>query len=195
MNIQTPINWLGARAFGVALIMLSLEVGLLAATIKTKDGKIISGQIRGMIVQKGEVELKQSAEGTSHIVSYDMSNGEDIEAIDEEGVHRSHVWSVTVSATGGLPTDLEVFKPGVKAGLGADRVSSKGLKYYVFVFDVRPRVPSTAKLLGEFRNDNGKDVVIPALHVTTKEGVVEIPVADIVAFKVEAKAAETNKNP
>jgi hypothetical protein len=32
--------------------------------------------------------------------------------------------------------------------------------------------------------------VIPALHVTTKEGVVQIPLADIVTFKSDAK-----KNP
>jgi hypothetical protein len=187
MSIQLRNICLVLRAFGVVLISLCLEVGLLAATIKTKDGKIISGQIRGMIVQKGEVELNQSAEGTIHNVSYDMSNGEDIQAIDEEGVHRSHLWLVSVSATGGLPTDLEVFKPGEKTGLGANRVSAKGLKYNVFSFDLSPRVPSKLKLLGEFRTENGKDVIIPALHVTTTEGVVDIPVADIVAFKSDAK--------
>lgn len=187
MKIQLQKKWLGARAFGVVLIILCLEGGLFAATIKTKDGKIISGQIRGMIVQKGEVKTDKSAEGTIYSVEYDMSNGEDIEAIDEEGVHRSHLWSVGVNATGGLPTNLEVFKPGEKTGLGANRVSAKGLKYNVFALDYSPRVPSKAKLLGEFRTENGKDVIIPALHVTTKEGVVDIPVADIVAFKSDAK--------
>ena len=192
MSIQLRKKWLGARAFGVVLIILCLESGLLAATIKTKGGKIVNGQIRGMIVQKGEVQLEKLTEGTLHYVPYYMSNGEDIDAIDEEGVHRSHLWLVTASAIGGLPDDLEVFKSGEKTG---DRVSAKGLKYNVFAFDFSPRVPSKEKLLGEFRSENGKDVVIPALHVTTKEGVVDIPVADIVAFKSEAKAAGTNKNP
>jgi hypothetical protein len=108
-----------------------------------------------MIVQKGDVKTKGSAEGTIYTVDYDMSNGEDIVTIDEAGVHHSHVWSVTVSAIGGLPTDLEIFKPGEKAGLGANRVSAKGLKYNVFVFDFSPRVPSKAKLLGEFRTVDG----------------------------------------
>ena len=192
MNIRSRNAKLGARALGAVLVILFMEVGLLAGTIKTKDGKIVSGQIRGMIVQKGEIKLEQSAEGTVHIVSYDMSNGENIDAIDEKGVHRSHLWSFTVSAVGGLPDDIEVFKPG-KTGLGADRLSARGLKYYVFLIDFSPRVPSTEKLLGEFRPDNGKDVIIPTLHVTTKEGVVEIPVADIVVFKSDISKVSDEK--
>ncbi|MDQ5846002.1 MAG: hypothetical protein M3539_11990 [Acidobacteriota bacterium] len=175
------------RTLGVCLVCLCLESGLLAATIKTKDGKIVNGEIRGMIVQKDEIESEKSAEGTINLVHYDMSNGEDIDAIDEQGVHHSHLWLVTVSANGDLPDDLEVFKPGEKAGLGADRISSKGVKYTVLVLDFRPRVPSKLRLLGEFRSENGKDVVIPALHVTTKEGVVDIPVSDIVAFASDSK--------
>ena len=187
MNIQSHNEWLNLRALGVVLIILCTEVGLLAATIKTKDGRILHGKIRGMIVQKGEVKSEKSDEGTLYTVHYDMSNGEDIEAIDEEGVHHSHLWLVTASAIGGLPDDLEVFKPGEKTGLGADRVSAKGLKYTVLAIDFKPRVPSKEKLLGEVRTENGKDVIVRALHVTTKEGVIEIPVTDIVAFKSEAK--------
>ncbi len=194
MHIQSDRR-VGARALGAVLVILFMEVGLLAATIKTKDGKIIQGQIRGMIVQKDEIKLEKSAEGTIHTVGYLMSNGEDIDAIDEEGVHRSHIWLITVSAVGGLPTDIEVFKPGAKTGLMANRVSAKGLKYDVFAFDFSPRVPSKEKLLGEFRSDKGKDVAIPALHVTTNEGAVVIRVADIVAFKPETKDKGTNKSP
>ena len=171
---------------GLALVA-SLPVIAPAATIKTKDAKTVEGQIRGMIVQKGDVKLEKSDEGTIHIVTYDMSNGEDIDAIDETGVHRSHKWQFTVSAVGGLPDDLDVFKPGEKTGLGANRVTAKGLKYNVFVFNFAPRIPSTIKLLGEFRTQNGKDVVIPALHVQTKDGAVDIPIADIVAFKAAPK--------
>ena len=187
MRTQSRRKRFNSHAFVAALIILWFCPGLFAATIKTKDGKIINGQIRGMIVQKGEVKLEKSNEGNIYIVSYDMSNGEDIEAIDEEGVRRSHIWLVTVSAVGGLPDDLEVFKPGDKTGIGANRVSAKGLKYDVFAFDTSPRVPSKEKLLGEFRQENGKDVVLPALHVTTKEGVVDIPISDIVTFKSDVK--------
>jgi hypothetical protein len=169
--------WIGV------LLVLSLPVIAHAAVIKTKDGKTIEGQIRGMIVQKGELKIEKSDEGPIHIVSYDMSNGEDIQSIEELGVHRSHIWQITVSAVGGLPDDLDVFKPGEKTGLAANRVTAAGLKYNIFVFDFAPRVPSTLKLLGEFRNENGKDVIIPSLHVTTKDGAVDIPVADLVTFK------------
>lgn len=182
MKLRSQVNMLA-----LGLIMLCIQAVTCAATIKTKDGKTIEGKIRGMIVQKGEIKLEKSEEGTIHIVTYDMSNGDDIEAIDEAGVHRSHIWQITVSAVGGLPGDLDVFKPGEKTGVGADRVTAKGLKYNVFVFDFAPRVPSTEKLLGEFRSENGKDVVIPALHVTTTNGFVDIPVADVVSFKSGAK--------
>ncbi len=194
MSTRIYIKCPSARTFASVLVLVSLAGTALSATIKTKDGKIITGQIRGMIVQKGEAKLEKSDEGIIHIVNYHMSNGEDIVSIDDEGVHRSHIWLITVSATGGLPDDLEVFKPGEKTGLGANRVSATGLKYNVFVFDTSPRIPSKLKLLGEFRNESGKDVVIPALCVTTKDGVVEIPILDIVAFKSEPKNTENKKD-
>ncbi len=187
MNIRFLNLRLNLRAIAAVMVVLTMNVWLLAATIKCKDGRIVKGQIRGMIVQKGEVELKTLDEGTQHIAHYHMSNGEDIEAIDEEGVQRSHVWLVQASAIGGLPDDLEVFKPGESTGALVERKSAKGLKYTVIVIDFKPRVASKEKLLGEVRTEHGKDVIVPALHVTTKEGVVEIPVTDIVAFKSEPK--------
>ncbi|MGH9766592.1 MAG: hypothetical protein ACREAB_04085, partial [Blastocatellia bacterium] len=73
------------RLMLVILISISLASPVFAAKLKKKDGQTIDGKIRGVIVLKAKT--KQDDTKSVYGFTYLLAKGEDVTAIDEEGVH------------------------------------------------------------------------------------------------------------
>jgi hypothetical protein len=173
-------------AVSTVLFLLVPCVGLLCgATVKKKDGQVVKGEIKDLVVQKGNVEVTNNDNGTkSYRVGYVLTNGERISAIDEKGVHASWIMQIGATEEGQPPTDLEVLKPGEKTGIANPR---KGGKLLVLSFDFAPGVPINEPLVGALRRKPGTDkeeyIIVPELAVATKDGTVTVPVSDIPRFE------------
>jgi len=169
------------------------------ASNKALEGvKLVEGNIRGLIVQKGDVKESQSKDNPSkksYTVTYQLTNGSEISAIDEAGVHldSDKILSVIVTQEGALPDD-EVLGMSLSEGAMAlpvfmARTSAGGLVVRINGKAKTRRRTSAAALLGEYRLDPVamKPRVIPHLEVSTLSGTVTIPVQDMVTFREIAK--------
>jgi hypothetical protein len=159
------------------------------STVEKKDGQIISGTIQGIVVQKGKINEALGEDGSKRFdTRYVLSNGDRITAIDKQGVHTSWIISLGAYQEGEPPNDLEVLKPG-KTGFMNPR---KGGKLTILALDYGPRVPIKEALLGTVRKKPGTEdevILVPALEIMTANGLVTLPVSEVVAFQTDAKDA------
>lgn len=175
-----------ARFLLLGLFLVSLETPLSATTIRKKNGDVVDGQIRGTIL------LKERGAA----VFYCAIDGKDVLGIDQDGVHA--VAGKALSVLG-----LEVKNPAevleAIQWLRDRRIRSKSLllkdlpsggqalgSYTGFE---KPCPQKNQELLGEFRVDKKKRKieVIPAVEVDTANGVVTIPVNEVVEFGTDAE--------
>jgi hypothetical protein len=167
------------------LLLFAAEVSLLSgATIKRKDGQIVEGVIKNVVVQKGKVKVESSTAGAkTYTVNYVVTNGDRISAIDEQGIHSSSTMLLRAIEEGQPPTDVEVLKPG-ETGFSNPR---KGGKLTVFAIDGAPKVPINEPLLGSIRRKPGTSdeqlVIVPELDIATTDGTVTVRVSNIIAFE------------
>ena len=169
------------------------------ATIKKKDGQIVEGKITGLVVQKDEVKEAPSEKDPaqkSYTVSYDLTNGSDITAIDEEGVHQEgRLVAFLVATQGGSPPDdAEVVKTGVELPAGAlslGHLKGDGTVIRAGGQSRDKRRVKSGQLIGQYRVDpaSKKGALDPTLEVATAGGAVRIPVEEIVSFKPKPEAA------
>lgn len=172
-----------------------------AANSKPPEGiKQVEGNIKGLIVQKGAVKESQSKDSppkTSYTVSYELTNGSEIAAIDEEGVHQDSdsILFLNVSQEGTAPDDNEVLEAGMNISdqgmmpILMARTPGGGLVVRVAGKSKLKQRTNTDALIGEYRLDpqTKKGRIIPALEVTTDGGIVTIPVQNIPKFKEKPK--------
>jgi hypothetical protein len=171
------------------------------ANNKALEGiKLLEGNITGLIVQKGEIKESQSKDNPSkksYAVSYELTNGSEIAAIDEEGVHQDgdKILSLTVSQEGTPPDDNEVLESGMNVSEQAMmppiimvRTPAGGMVVRISGKSETRQRTSANVLLGEYRLDpeTKKARIIPALEVKTVSGVITIPVQNILTFKQKA---------
>lgn len=171
----------------VCAVLVCLLPGsfVFAAKIKTTDGKVIDGTIKGLVVQKGR-------HATEDTVTYSVIKGEYIESIDERGVNlkpgssflyvvtrqkeiadgnsEAQIIGVLIGFFEGMREDSGfVARVGVGGGVVGSYVEAKELN----AKDV---------LLGTHGVEQKTHKIIPAFEVVTTTGSVSIPVADIIAF-------------
>jgi len=193
MNIRSRNEWLNVRALGVVLIILCMEVGLRAATIKKKNGEVVEGKINGLVVQKSEVKKVTENGTTKYTVNYDLTNGADIKSIGEEGVVRKGNGFLFLTASQETPIDdVDALEAGLEAtpqkgllfGWGAMKggggVSRVGGRMEM------ARDSSAYPVIGEFRTEGGRPQLLPFLVVKTAKGEVQVPVAEIIDFHRKA---------
>lgn len=153
------------------------------------DGiKTIEGKITGLLVQ-----LEKFPSETGETSVYIVINGEDILAIDENGVKTGS--SVLVFIVIRLGKDLPPLNDAhvVAVGLGSDAPAGFPATVLPDVPMMRqkanPPKPLTSQLLGELGlNSRTKEIEIrPSITVTTENGEVTIPVKQIVKFKADPK--------
>lgn len=164
-----------------------------AATIKKKNGQIIKGEINGIVVQGGSELVTGSPGGYGAL--YYTPKGEQIESIDEDGVHYrpgARIRYVSIgqkdkiddSEAAGVAIEMEnnftaMFDYSGKHGMASVKSDTMSLDN-----------PAKFKLLGEYRKEGSTGKIIPALEVNTAKGIVLVPIAEIVEFK---KAADKPK--
>jgi hypothetical protein len=191
------------------LALLGLPCLLPAATIKKKDGQVVEGSVSGLIVQAKKPEKRPNEKGPVRHIDRDyyLTRGENITAIDENGVQQNGDREVVSVMCGyrGSPSqcampkaieadiltktrDWELGSARMTAGLGVLRMNDSS---------ARSGPADLTPLLGELRVDpkTQKGRVIPAVEVTTPAGVVVIPLSDIAAFELKRAVPAETKEP
>jgi hypothetical protein len=187
------------RTVQLAVISLFLSNCIFGATVKTKGGKSISGEIQGLVVLKGE-ELESGRGGRS--IAYVIAQGKDIASIDEKGLNTvpEAIVRVVVCSYSAADGPDEAFCLGLAkdwfpmvaaVNQRADASSSK--------MDVTMRGMNaknlTQTLIGELTTEGDKDVVLPALTITTAAGSIKLPVEGVVKPIRPPSQKEKGKEP
>jgi hypothetical protein len=165
------------------------------------DVQVVEGLITGLIVQKAPVKEAPSEKDptkTMYSGSYSLINGGEIDAIDEEGVHKQGRTIVLISVTQeGTPfDDSDVLQTAVNMPEGAFFGAYTKAGGSVFrVGGTGKPTTSTDTLLGEFRVDPGtkNGRLLPAVEVKSDTGPVTIPAKNFIAFKQKGSAEEKKK--
>lgn len=175
------------RIVCAVLICSLLSSSVLAAKIKKKDGKVIDGTIKGLVVQKGK-------HATENTVIYSVMKGEYVESIDERGVNlkpgSSFLYVVTRQKEIANYDESEAEIVGVLIGFFEGMREDSGLVARIGVgggvvgsYVEAKELNAKDVLLGTHGVEQKKHKIIPSVEIVTTAGSVSIPVADIVAFK------------
>jgi hypothetical protein len=163
-----------------------------SATIKKKNGEVVKGEIKGIIVQ-GKSGPVSTGSQSGYGALYYAGKGADIETIDEEGVHYrsgAKVGYVNIGQQGPI-NDAEAARVAVEADFTAmfDYSSKNGMASVSFGSQSGSSASTKLSVLGEYRrSEDGKSgKIIPTLEVSTATGTVTVPAAEIIAFNVVAK--------
>ncbi len=162
-----------------------------------KDAQRVEGQISGPIVHKAEGPQEKTKKG-KYIYTFMVTDGKDIEVSDSSGMYQSVGSNITVLAANldksGID-DLEFLETGMasKANTATGLRLPSGGTMGRFVFKTSKQSPGTLKLTGEFRSDKNKGQLIPALQVNTDQGIVLIPVDQLIPLKKKTEQAAVAK--
>jgi len=175
---------------GLALVVLILDVSAQSpATIKKNNGQLLKGSIQGAIIQ-GESSAVKTDASAGYGGLYYIAKGEEIESIDDEGVHyRPGTRLRYVSIGQKQPiNDLEVIKMAVNLDNNFmamfDYSKTHDMASVKSDF-IDMKTPSKLRLIGEYRNDGNSGTILPSLQIKTATGAVAVPIGDIVKFKVD----------
>jgi hypothetical protein len=164
---------------------------------ENKDAERVEGQIAGPIVQASEGAREKTKEG-KYIYTFMVTDGKDIEMIDSNGMYQSVGSNITVLAANlDKPdiSDLEILQTGMasKATTATGLRLPSGGTMGRFVFKTSKQSAGTLKLMGEFRSDQNKGQLLPALQINTDHGVVSIPVDQLIRFKKKTEQPTPGK--
>jgi len=173
------------RGFGRLLELLVLAAiisnSALAGTIKKKDGKSVSGEIKGTLAFKGLIRTEKG--GGGYGLMYYMISGKEVESITEEGVR----WKEGKSAVRHIflqkkepPDDVEVLTAVKDNKFPMDYMFAYGASDWKGGPGVPDVNPIPTRLLGELRYEEGKARIITTLELETPGGTVSVPVDEVV---------------
>jgi hypothetical protein len=200
-------------SFVLTLALLVVTCPSFAATVKEKDGRIVSGEIKGRIALKSTTEQVEQDSKKYGVVFYALADGKYIEAIDENGVslHGGTIALLLVwwelDGKDRTPSELEC--------LTAENHEPKGFPFFYldsgagvwrFYKDLLPKSsageifgaihqdvtgsapaflanPKLNKLLGEIRSGQGQERLVPGLEVLTADGIVKVQVSELASFR------------
>ncbi len=176
----------------LALVVLILELGQAPATVKKNNGQLLKGSIQGTVIQGESGPVKTDASGGYGGLYY-IAKGEQIESIDENGVHYRNGTRLRYVSIGQKQPidDLVVAKMAIDLDnnfMAMFDYSSKHNMASVKSDFIDMKAPSKLRLIGEYRNGGKSKAMIPALQINTATGKIAVPIADIVKFKVEPAA-------
>ena len=169
------------------------------ATVKKVNGQLLKGTIRGIVIQ-GESSAVKAEASAGYGGLYYIAKGEQIETIDDEGVHyRSGTRLRYVSIGQKQPiNDLEVatlLSELDKNFMAMFDYSSKHDMASVKSDFMDMKTPAKLKLIGEYRYDGKSGTIVPSLQINTATGEITVPIADIVKFKVDPAGAASRRRP
>ncbi len=154
----------------------------------TKDVQLVEGEIKGQIVQESGSPQEKTREG-KYIYNFFVTNGKDIEMIDANGMYNSvgsHIVLLTANLEKPGINDMEFLQTGMasSANIAAGLRLPSGGTMFRIVFKTQKQAPVPMRLMGEFRADqNNKGQLIPVLEVNTEQGVLSIPVDQLIPFR------------
>ncbi len=194
--------------FVIVLSLIGISEGsaqVRLSKIKKKNGQIVEGVLKGFIVKKGAVDTKKEGAVTKFSVGYDIVKGDDIELIDEEGIHlREHnlFVNLSVSTENLAPDDLAVlglFNKQLEFQLKmnsnredqipailASQLPKGGTVIQMFGRLSKARVVADS-VSGFFVPNAAGGRFIQNIEVTTARGIIAIPVSEIAALTAPAK--------
>lgn len=159
-----------------------------AASVKTKKGVVVEGEIIGLVVQKGDLKTSDKDGKKSFAVTYHLSNGSEIATIDEAGVTKrgASFAFCSVSQDDTAPDDVDAVETcaNMPAGAVLGRYTKGGGQVVRLGGTLtKAGVPNSALVLGQFKMEGGKGRIVPFLTLKTATGETTIRVPDIVPFK------------
>ena len=174
------------------------ETEVKKTSITRKSGAVVAGEIKGLVIQGGVVQ-KEIRKQVHYGGVYYRVQGNDIEAIDAKGVHYRPEGEVRYVVIIQKEPINELAAVEVAVALGDNEYVNNVVEYLGHMEHPaavsmtpmkldKPNPSNHAKVLGQYRREDGKGKLIPVLEVTTPDGLVTIPVEDVVDF--EEKAGE-----
>ena len=178
------------------LSVFRLETGsapVESTTPQSDKFKVVEGSIKGILVQKKKVldgPSKDNPMKKMYSAYYFLTRGNQIAAINEEGVHPTNSDSemLAVNQENKPLDDNDVVETGLRIPEGRSlnhRTSGGGVIMRTVTPSFSGPVANTVPLIGEFRTDpkSKKGRVFPNIEIYTKNGVVSIPIEKLARFK------------
>jgi hypothetical protein len=172
------------RCLFILVLFFALVSPIPGATIKKKNGEIITGVIRGLIGLGYVTEPIKKGNKVTYGGAYFLIHGEDIQSITEEGVlfnpekgmNRVLVMAETqptaVEALEAATGSINYVRIGGTKGWGGNMIEG-----------VTEPNPIPAPILGELRVEESNALLIPAIEVVTEKETIVIPIEEIVEIK------------
>ncbi len=184
--MRTCFHWLmmGAVLIGTGL---GADEGIKPANIRKKDGTVVTGAIKGTLIQGHAAPV----EGGGHGALYYFVPGTAIAAIDENGVHYHPDTSIRYANIGQKkPIDVMAVAKTVTEMDGGNftamfSYSSANEGAAISTNFLRPEGATGLPLLGEYRTSPEGAKLLQRLEINTDKGTVELPLSEIVPFKAQ----------
>ena len=149
-----------------------------------KDAQRVEGEIVGSIVQKPSGPQEKSNDGSKYIYPYVVTQGKDIEMLDNAGLYHAVGSKVTLLVANiekpDVP-DMEFLQVGMDPKSNGKLPSGGGVTHVTFA--TTKQAPGALRMMGELLWKKEGSEMIPALHVKTDSGEMDIPIDQLVPFR------------
>ena len=189
-NPPAPMNFNRTLRGGLAAFF-AVCLSAAAATLKVKSGAVHEGNVLGRVVLKGkEKETPSDADPskTVYTATYTVINGADLTAIDEKGIRGGRPVAVMAVTQEDAPLDdLDIVRSGLRIKPGPFAAGSTKAAGSIALVGGQAEQATASRdaVLGEYREENDKAELRPAIEIETASGVVKVPVADLVPLAPE----------
>lgn len=155
-----------------------------------KDAQRVEGEVVGSVVQKSSAPQEKSIDGSKFVYTYFVTQGKDIELLDNSGLYHaigSKVSLLVANIEKADVPDMEFLQVGLDPKSNGKLPSGGNLTH--LTFETAKQSPGALRILGELRWKKEGSELVPALHVKTDSGEVEIPLDQLVPFRKKTEQA------
>lgn len=149
-----------------------------------KDAQRVEGEIVGSIVQKPSGPQEKTKDGGKYVYTYFVTQGKDIELLDNSGLYhavRSKISLLVANIDKPDVPDMEFLQVGIDPKSNGKLPSGGAVTH--LTFETTKQSPGALRMIGELRWKKEGSELVPALHVKTDSGAVDIPVDQLVPFR------------
>jgi hypothetical protein len=158
-----------------------------------KDAQRVEGEIVGSIVQRPSGPQEKTKDGGKYVYTYFVTQGTDIELLDNAGLYHaigSKVSLLVANIEKADVPDMEFLQVGMDPKSNGKLPSGGGVTH--LTFETTKQSPGALRMLGELRWKKEGSELVPALHVKTDSGTVDIPLDQLVPFRKKAEQPSTS---
>ena len=149
-----------------------------------KDAQRVEGEIVGSIVQQPSGPQEKTKEGSKYIYTYFVTHGKDIEMLDNAGLYHavgSRVSLLVANIEKPDVPEMEFLQVGMDSKSNGKLPSGGGVTH--LTFETTKQSPGALRMMGELRWKKEVSEMIPALHVKTDSGEMDILIDQLVPFR------------